>query len=102
VLKNNGKLLKPETVKMRFTHQLDDPKYLLQAAWNPDLGIMVRAGVASEDWQYGFGGTLQTADIPGMCKKGTCPDKACPTAAGLSLYSLFLFESMTPISSLVD
>ncbi|KIW37031.1 uncharacterized protein PV06_10664 [Exophiala oligosperma] len=71
LLKNDGTLLKPETTKMMFEPQLADPRHLLVHTQNPKTGGMFRNGVDSESWNFGLGGILTTAEVPGVCKKGT-------------------------------
>lgn len=71
LLKNDGTLLKPETVKMMFEPQLADPKPLLAHTQDPNAGAMFRNGVDSASWNFGLGGILTTADVPDVCRKGT-------------------------------
>ena len=71
LLKNDGKLLKPETVRLMFTPQLSDDKHLVAIATEPTAGPMFRAGVDSAAWNFGLGGILNMADVEGVCKKGT-------------------------------
>ncbi len=71
LLGNDGKLLKPDTVQLMFTPQLPDDKYLTAAATHPLAGPMFRSGVDSQDWNWGLGGILNTADVEGVCRKGT-------------------------------
>ncbi|RAH75783.1 putative penicillin-binding protein [Aspergillus japonicus CBS 114.51] len=78
LLADDEKLLRSTTVKKMFTPQLKDPRALLAVTRDPELGPMVRAGVASEDWQYGYGGTLHTADVPGVCRRGTLSWQGMP------------------------
>ncbi|KAL4970923.1 serine hydrolase domain-containing protein [Aspergillus stella-maris] len=78
LLKNDGKILNPKIRDTMFQPQLEDPRHLLETAEDPELGPMVRAGVDSKDWQYGFGGTLQTRDVAGTCRKGTLSWQGLP------------------------
>ncbi len=71
LLKNDGKLLKPETVKLMLTPQLSDDKHLVATATEPLAGPMFRAGVESAAWNFGLGGILNMEDVDGVCKKGT-------------------------------
>ncbi|KIW17904.1 hypothetical protein PV08_05099 [Exophiala spinifera] len=71
LLKNDGTLLKPDSVKMMFEPQLADPKHLLEQTQHPIAGPIFRNGVESESWNSGLGGILTTVDVPGVCKKGT-------------------------------
>lgn len=50
---------------------------------------MVRAGIASQDWQYGFGGTLPGRLRPRMCKKELCPDKHAQLLLGKFIFFIF-------------
>lgn len=71
LLRNDGKLLKPETVKLMFTPQLLDNKDLVAMATHPLTGPMFRAGVNSAAWDFGLGGILNREDVDGVCKNGT-------------------------------
>lgn len=71
LLKNDGKLLKPETVKLMFTPQLPDDKHIVATVTPPVEGVMYRAGVDSAAWNWGLGGILNMEDVEGICKKGT-------------------------------
>jgi CubicO group peptidase (beta-lactamase class C family) len=71
LLKDDGKLLKPETVALMFSPQLSDAKHLVGAATEPLAGYMIRGGVDSAAWNWGLGGILNMEDVDGVCKKGT-------------------------------
>ncbi|KAL9620961.1 MAG: hypothetical protein Q9160_004614 [Pyrenula sp. 1 TL-2023] len=71
LLKNDGTLLKPETVNSMFEPQLPDPKHLLSTTQHPQYGVMYTSGIQSEGWNFGLGGLLNTVDVPGICYKGT-------------------------------
>jgi len=71
LLKNDGTLLAPDTVKLMFTPQLSDDKYLVATATETIAGPMFRAGVDSAAWNFGLGGILNMDDVDGVCKKGT-------------------------------
>lgn len=71
LLKNDGTLLKPETVKLMFTPQLSDDQHLVAQVINPLGGGMFRGGVDSKAWNFGLGGILNMEDVDGVCKKGT-------------------------------
>ena len=71
LLKNDGKLLKPDTVKSMFSPQLTDPKHLVDIAASKLAGPMFRGGVYSAAWDFGLGGLLNMEDVEGVCKKGT-------------------------------
>jgi CubicO group peptidase (beta-lactamase class C family) len=70
LLKNDGKLLKPETVKSMFEPQLKDPSALKKWTSNPLAGPMFRDGVPSEEWNFGIGGALLLEDVEGVARKG--------------------------------
>lgn len=70
LLKNDGVLLSPKTVKTMFEPQLHDNRDLA-AVVTPTLGSMYRAGVESQAWDFGLGGILNMEDVDGICKKGT-------------------------------
>ena len=70
LLKNDGTLLRPETVRTMFSRQLPDDKHLL-ATVAPPLGpAMFRGGVESSAWNFGLGGILNMEDVECICKKG--------------------------------
>ncbi|KIV81332.1 hypothetical protein PV11_03523 [Exophiala sideris] len=71
LLKNDGQLLRPETVRKMFEPQLQDENHLLVHALNPTTGAMFRGGVESKAWNFGLGGILNMDDVEGVCKKGT-------------------------------
>jgi len=71
LLKNDGTLLKPETVKLMFEPQLPDDRHLRTAASNSLAGPIIRGGVDSDAWNFGLGGILNMEDVDGVCKKGT-------------------------------
>ncbi|KIW55396.1 hypothetical protein PV05_07679 [Exophiala xenobiotica] len=71
LLKNDGTLLRPETVKMMFEPQLADPKHLMVMTQDPKGGAMFRGGVDCNTWNFGLGGILTLDDVEGVCKKGT-------------------------------
>ncbi|KIW84619.1 hypothetical protein Z517_00007 [Fonsecaea pedrosoi CBS 271.37] len=71
LLKNDGLLLKPETVKVMFSPQLSNDAYLNATMATPGAGPMFRGGVDSSAWNFGLGGILNMEDVAGVCKKGT-------------------------------
>jgi CubicO group peptidase (beta-lactamase class C family) len=71
LLKNDGKLLRPETVKLMFSPQLSDDSHLIATVNEPFAGPMFRGGVDSAAWNFGLGGILNMEDVDGVCKKGT-------------------------------
>jgi len=93
LLKNEGTLLKRETVDMMFEPQLPDSKYL-EAVVNPQNGAMYRSGVDSHLWNFGFGGILNMEDVEGVCRKGTMTWGGLPNLFWVSLIIyLLLFAS---------
>ncbi|KIW69789.1 hypothetical protein PV04_02121 [Phialophora macrospora] len=71
LLRNDGKLLRPETVKSMFSPQLSDDSHLTATVNEPLAGPMFRSGVDSAAWNFGLGGILNMEDVDGVCKKGT-------------------------------
>jgi CubicO group peptidase (beta-lactamase class C family) len=71
LLRNDGVLLKPETVHEMFTPQLQDPKHLIHTATEGLGAAMYRGGVDNKAWNFGLGGILNTEDVEGLCKKDT-------------------------------
>ncbi|KAF5332016.1 hypothetical protein D9758_014591 [Tetrapyrgos nigripes] len=74
LLRNDGLVLKKETVDMMFTPQLPDPKYLratLKITPYPVSYTMLHAHSPDLQWNWGFGGILITEDTAGKRKKGT-------------------------------
>jgi hypothetical protein len=71
VLKNDGTLLKQETVEAMFQPQLSDDKYLKARMANKFESDMLRCGVESDAWNFGFGGILNMEDVEGLCRKCT-------------------------------
>lgn len=85
ILRNDGTLLKPETVEMMFTPQLPDPKYLEAVANDPKTGVFYTSGVEGQRWNYGLGGLLNMEDAEGVCKKGTISWAGLPNLFWVSL-----------------
>ncbi|KAL2829114.1 beta-lactamase/transpeptidase-like protein [Aspergillus pseudoustus] len=71
LLKNDGLLLRPDTVTIMFEPQLDDPKPLLAETQGSSGGAMFRGGIDCNAWNVGLGGILTTIDVEGVCRKGT-------------------------------
>jgi len=72
LLKNDGTLLKPETVATMWEPQLEDNKPLLTNLSHPDLKPMMTAGILDTDaWNWGLGGILNMEDVDGITCKGT-------------------------------
>lgn len=71
VLKNDGTLLKQQTVEAMFQPQLADNKYLKARMDDKVEGDMLRCGVKSDAWNFGLGGILNMEDVEGLCRKGT-------------------------------
>jgi CubicO group peptidase (beta-lactamase class C family) len=92
ILKNEGTLLKRETVDMMFSPQLPDSKYLEALANDPRTGVMYRSGVDSRLWNFGFGGILNMEDVEGVCKKGTMTWGGLPNLFWVCLFlSVYLY-----------
>ena len=64
LLRNDGKLLKPETVDMMFSPQLKDPIHLRRGRANPPSYILAGNIPLQMPVDYGFGGILNGEDIP--------------------------------------
>lgn len=63
LLRNDGKILRPETVKMMFSPQLKDPKFLRSVHSNPlSYGLAGNIPVGTPV-DFGFGGILNGEDI---------------------------------------
>ncbi|EXJ53307.1 beta-lactamase [Cladophialophora psammophila CBS 110553] len=71
LLKNDGILLKPETVKLMFSPQLLDEGSLVETVTAQGAGPMFRGGVDGRAWNFGLGGILNMEDVEDVCKKGT-------------------------------
>lgn len=72
LLKNDGTLLKPESVSEMFTPQLPSDKYLAAALDDETAGPMFKSGVSdSNAWNWGLGGILNMEDVEGITSKGT-------------------------------
>lgn len=95
LLKNEGTLLKRETVDMMFAPQLPDSKYL-EAVVNSQNGAMYRSGVDSKLWNFGFGGILNMEDVEGVCKQGTMTWGGLPNLFWVCSI-LCLYLRLTPI-----
>ncbi|KAL3255981.1 hypothetical protein ABHI18_007884 [Aspergillus niger] len=71
LLKNDGLLLRPDMVMIMFEPQLPDPRPLLAKTQDSKSGAMLRSGIDCDAWNFGLGGILTTADVEGICRKGT-------------------------------
>src|SRR6266487_1906881 len=72
ILKNDGKVLKPESVSKMFEPQLPDPKYIEEnlevPEWQPGFTLGSPVG---KKWNHGLGGMLAMEDQPGQLSSGT-------------------------------
>ncbi|THV08211.1 beta-lactamase/transpeptidase-like protein [Dendrothele bispora CBS 962.96] len=69
LLRNDGTLLKKETVDLMFTPQLSNPKYLIDYIKAIPFGhAMVQALPIDTDWNWGLGGMLRMKDVAGKRK----------------------------------
>jgi CubicO group peptidase (beta-lactamase class C family) len=71
LLKNDELLLRPDMVTIMFEPQLRDPRPLLAKTQDSESGAMLRSGIDCDAWNFGLGGILTTADVEGICRKGT-------------------------------
>lgn len=73
LLRNDGKLLKPQTVDSMFEPQLHDTAALEASFAHPLLASIFAPGypVGIKIWNHGLGGRLLTRDVPGRHCKGT-------------------------------
>ncbi|KAL1954649.1 hypothetical protein VTO42DRAFT_843 [Malbranchea cinnamomea] len=82
LLKNDGKLLKPESVDQMFQPQLPDPKYLHEVLQHPDINRGMTMGIqAGKQWNWGLGGLLAMEETPGRRSKGTLSWSGMPNPA---------------------
>ena len=51
--------------------RLCDPRPLLAKTQDSKSGAMLRSGIDCDAWNFGLGGILTTADVEGICRKGT-------------------------------
>ena len=70
LLKNNGTLLKPETVDLMFSPQLQDDRYLNENTQGP-TGTLFQSGANTHGHNWGLGGLLNMMDVEGLCYEGT-------------------------------
>lgn len=90
LLKNDGKLLKPESVKQMFEPQLPDAKYIHEVLADPEVNRgMTLGSEMGKQWNWGLGGILAMEDTPGRRSKGTLTWSGMPNLAWVSL-ALFL------------
>jgi CubicO group peptidase (beta-lactamase class C family) len=72
LLRNDGVLLKPETVNQMFEPQLPDPKYLQAVMTVPEVSAGFGHGLGDgKEWNWGLGGILSMSPTPGRRAKGT-------------------------------
>ncbi|THU92257.1 putative penicillin-binding protein [Dendrothele bispora CBS 962.96] len=69
LLRNDGTLLKKETVDLMFTPQLPDTKYMIEyMKANPTQYTLLSALPFDADWNWGLGGMLRMKDAVGKRK----------------------------------
>ncbi|THU76743.1 beta-lactamase [Dendrothele bispora CBS 962.96] len=69
LVRNDGTILKRETVELKFTPQLPNPKYLIDyLKASPDSHTMVQTLPVDTNWNWGFGGLLRMKDVAGKRK----------------------------------
>lgn len=72
ILKNDGKLLKPETVDIMFKPHLEDRKYLRAILSIPEFYSGFASGVPpGQEFDHGLGGVVAMEETPGRRSKGT-------------------------------
>jgi hypothetical protein len=72
LLRNDGKLLKPETLETMYMPQVPNVRDLLDMLSDESLGPMLSGGLPEvKSWNFGLGGLLNTDDVDGVCRKGT-------------------------------
>jgi CubicO group peptidase (beta-lactamase class C family) len=72
LVKNDGKLLKPETVNEMFKPQLENPAYLMGILAIPEFTKYLAPGMpVGLKWNYGLGGIIAMEEISGRAGKGT-------------------------------
>jgi CubicO group peptidase (beta-lactamase class C family) len=72
LVKNDGKLLKPETVNEMFKPQLQNPAYLATLLAMPEFVRYLAPGMpAGLKWNYGLGGIIAMEEMSGRAAKGT-------------------------------
>lgn len=72
ILKNDGKLLKPETVYEMFKPQLEDRQHLRPMLSIPEVYAGMTAGMPfGKEFDHGLGGLLAMEETPGRRSKGT-------------------------------
>lgn len=71
LLLNDGKLLKPETVELLFTPQLEDPTYLRRELSTGPISVAATNGLPKDSpFNYGLGGCMVMGNVPGHCRRG--------------------------------
>ncbi|THV08210.1 beta-lactamase [Dendrothele bispora CBS 962.96] len=71
LLRNDGTLLKRETVDLMFTPQLPDTKYMIEYVKGNPTQYTLLSGLPFEsdaDWNWGLGGMLRMKDVAGKRK----------------------------------
>jgi CubicO group peptidase (beta-lactamase class C family) len=71
LLHNDGRLLKPKTVELFFSPQLEDPTALCRELSTGPIAIGATNGLPRDRlFNYGLGGALCMESIPGHCGRG--------------------------------
>ncbi|KAI9737287.1 MAG: hypothetical protein M1818_005820 [Claussenomyces sp. TS43310] len=73
LLKNDGTLLKPETVNIIFESQIPDDKYLIELATESPSALLYTNGISKSQckrWNYGLGGILNKEAVAGVANEG--------------------------------
>ncbi|KAL1956551.1 hypothetical protein VTO42DRAFT_7022 [Malbranchea cinnamomea] len=72
ILKNDGKLLKPETVETMFQPHLEDRSHLRRVLSFPEIYAGFSSGLpAAKEFDWGLGGALAMEETPGQRSRGT-------------------------------
>ncbi|KAK7470274.1 hypothetical protein VKT23_001706 [Stygiomarasmius scandens] len=86
LLRNDGTILKPETVDLMFTPQLQDPKYLVEyIKANPFRYTMLAALPVDIEYNWGLGGILTLQDVPGKRRKDSLSWSGLPNLQVINL-----------------
>ncbi|PGH20783.1 hypothetical protein AJ80_03410 [Polytolypa hystricis UAMH7299] len=73
LLKNDGKLLKAESVDLLFAPQLEDTKYIMEVLRSDDGKYapgMTNGLTSDTEWNYALGGIVAVEETPGRRSKG--------------------------------
>jgi len=86
LLRNDGTILKPETVDLMFTPQLQDSKYLVEyIKANPFRYTMLAALPVDIEYNWGLGGILAMEDVPGKRRKDSLSWSGLPNLQVINL-----------------